>query len=116
MGRGRTVGGRRAELGLGVWGLPATVWGMGGGPAQGGGSELVTLGERTQSCELGCQGRGWGGWNFPDGTVGVVCSPRRPGSAFALNTPKAEKGAGPPVCPYGRFLLWTVDGRGELEL
>lgn len=64
MRRGRRVAGWRAELGLGIWGLLATVWGMGSGSAQGGGSELVTLGKRTQSCELGCQGRGRGG----DGT------------------------------------------------
>lgn len=65
MRRGRRVAGWRAELGLGIWGLLATVWGMGSGSAQGGGSELVTLGKRTQSCELGCQGRGRGGMELP---------------------------------------------------
>lgn len=79
------------------------------------GQSLSPWGKEPRVASWGARVVGGGGWNFPDGTVGVVCSPRRSSSAFALNAPKAEKGAGPPICPCGRFLLWTVDGGGELE-
>lgn len=109
------MAGQRVELGLGVWGLPATVWGIGGGPAQGRGSELVTLGKSTQSCEPGCQGPWRGGWNFPDGMVGVVCAQRCPWLCLCPERPQSREGSWARASPVRTLPPVDWDGGWELQ-